>query len=235
MRNTFTFDGVLSSTYGVYINGGATFNGAARDYTAFEVPGRDGVLTIDNGRFETIRQRYSAFIVPNFAANVQGLRNELLSRRGFKRLTDTYHTDEFYLAYFEDGLDVSPSSTLREGTLNIDFVRDPRRFLRSGETQTTLTADGTINNPTLFPARPLLRVYGAGVLGIGDQYITISAADSYTDIDCELRECYKGTVAKNKFVSFSGDDFPTLRPGANGIDLQTGITRVIITPRWYRL
>ena len=234
-RKTFTFDGVTSSTYGVYISGGGVFNAASRDITVLEIPGKNGVLTLDNGRFETIRHKYAAFVVPDFPANIQGLRNALMSKRGFKRLTDGYHTDEYYLAYFEDGLSVSPSDTLQEGTLNIEFVRDPRRFLTSGETVTTLTADGSITNPTLFDSRPLLRVYGAGVLGIGDQYITISAADGFTDIDCEMMECFKGATPKNRYVSFSGDDFPTLHPGSNGFDLQSGITRVEITPRWFRL
>ena len=234
-RMTFTFDGVVSSTYGVYISGGGTYNAAARDVDVIEVPGRDGVLTLDNGRFDSIKHTYEAFIIPGFSANVEGLRNQLMARRGHKRLTDGYHPDEFYLAYYERGLEVKPTETLREGTLTIEFTRDPRRFLTSGETVTALTADGSITNPTLFSSRPLLRVYGTGVLGIGDQYITISAADTYTDIDCEMRECFKGLVSKNMNVSFSGDDFPELHPGANGIDLQTGITRVEITPRWYRL
>lgn len=235
MRNYFTFDSVVSSSYGVYISGGGVFNAPSRDITVLEVPGRDGALTLDNGRFNTIRHKYEAYIVPTFKTNVQGLRNALMSKRGFLRLTDTYHSDEYYLAYFENGLEVNPTQNLLAGTLDITFIRDPRRFLTSGETKTTLTADGSITNPTLFDARPLLRVYGTGTVGIGSQYITISAADSYTDIDCELREAYKGTVSKNSFVSFTTDDFPVLEPGANGIDLGTGITQVEITPNWFRL
>ena len=235
MRNTFTFDGVNSATYGVYISGGGTFNAPARDITVIEVAGRDGALTLDNGRFKTLQHKYDAYIVPQFNSNVQGLRNALMSKRGFLRLTDTYHTDEFYLAYFENGLEVEPTPNLHAGTLDIIFVRDPRRFLVSGETKTTFTSNGTITNPTLFAARPLLRVYGAGRVGIGSQYITISAADSYTDIDCELREAYKGATPKNSVVSFTGDDFPVLNSGSNGITMEAGITKVEVTPRWYRL
>lgn len=234
-RMTFTFDGVVSSAYGVYISGGGTFNAAARDYETLEIPGRDGVLTLDNGRFESIRHSYDAFIVPGFSANVEGLRNQLMARRGHKRLTDGYHPDEFYLAYYERGLEVEPTDTLREGRLEIIFTRDPRRFLTSGETVTTLTADGSISNPTLYSARPLLRVYGAGQLGVGDQYITISQADVYTDIDCEMREAFKGTLSKNQYITLTGDDFPVLHAGSTGLQLGSGITRVEITPRWYRL
>ncbi len=234
-RRAFNFDGVISSDYGVYINGGGTYNAAPRDFTTVEIPGRDGVLTLDNGRFDVIRHSYAAFIVPDFNTNVQGLRNALMSKRGFKRLTDGYHADEFYLAYYEDGLIVNPSDNLKEGRLTITFTRDPRRYLLTGEDTVSFTASGAIVNPTLFPSRPLLRVYGSGVVGIGDAYITITDADEYTDIDCDMREAYKGTVSKNYNITLTGDDFPTLEPGANGIELQTGITRVDVTPRWYRL
>lgn len=235
MMNVFTFDDIVSSDYGVYISGSGVFNAASRDITTLEIPGRDGVLTMDNGRFNTTKHEYPAFVVPPFDTNIQELRNALMSKRGFKKLSDTYHPDEYYLAYFEDGLEIEPTKNLKAGELTISFVRDPRRFLTIGDAAVELTADGSVNNPTLFDSRPLLRVYGTGQLGIGSDTITISTADVYTDIDCEMRECFKGTVSKNYNVSFTSDDFPTLHPGVNGIDLGTGITKVEIIPRWYRL
>ena len=98
----------------------------------------------------------------------------------------------------------------------------------------TFTSNGSIENPTEFESKPLLRVYGTGTLGIGSQSITISQADVYTDIDCEMMDCFKGTANKNANVSFSDYNFPTLMPGTNGISL-TGITKVEITPRWWIL
>lgn len=89
-----------------------------------------------------------------------------------------------------------------------------------------------ITNPTLFDAKPLLRVYGTGTLGIASSTITISSADVYTDIDCELMDCYKGSANKNAYVSFSSNDFPVLKPGSTGFTF-SGITQVDITPRWF--
>lgn len=92
-----------------------------------------------------------------------------------------------------------------------------------------------ITNPTRHNSQPLLRVYGAGQLGINSDTITISSADGYTDIDCEMMDCFKGLVNKNQFVGFSSYNFPVLQPGENNISLGSGITRVDITPRWWRL
>lgn len=233
MRNTFTYDGVTSSTYGVYISGGGTFNAAARDFEVIEVPGKDGALTMDNGRFELIKHEYEAFVIPTFDSNAQGLRNQLMARRGFKRLADTYHTDEFYKAYFENGLSFEPSQNLKEGRMRISFMRDPRRFLTSGESSTTAT---TINNPTLFNARPLVRVVGYGTVGVGSTTITIAQhANSYIDIDSEIQDCYCGATNCNNLVTFSNNEFPVLAPGNNGITKSGNVTSVTVTPRWWRL
>lgn len=89
-----------------------------------------------------------------------------------------------------------------------------------------------LNNPTLFDALPFLRVYGTGILGIGSHTITITAADVYTDIDCEMMDCFKGSENKNQYVQFSGNDFPTLEPGVNGFSF-SGITKVEVKPRWW--
>ena len=235
MRNYFTFGGVRSSDFGVFISGGKTFGAASRDFETVSIKGRDGVLTMDNGRFNEVEQTYEAFILQNFDSNVSGFRNALMSLRGLQRLEDSYHPNEFYRAYYEAGLEPDVVSDLRHGSFEITFTRDPRRFLISGETEKNFFADGTIENPTLFPAKPLLRIYGTGNVGIGSGTITITYADEYTDIDCEMQEAYKGTVSCNEHVQLSGHNFPTLEPGRNGIELDGSITKVVITPRWFIL
>ena len=52
-------------------------------------------------------------------------------------------------------------------------------------------------------------------------------------IDCESGYAYSGANNYNRYVSVSSIDFPTLAPGSNNITLGTGITKVIITPRWW--
>lgn len=136
----FIFDGIKSSDYGVWINGGGTFDAPKRRYKDYTVPGRNGTLTIDEGVFEEIEVIYPAFIARNFPANIEAFRNQLMSRSGYVRMTDSYHPDEYYLAKYMDGLeaDVLPAGV--GGQFNLKFKRDPRRFLLSGEEVTTIGA-----------------------------------------------------------------------------------------------
>ncbi len=234
MRGYLTYAGNDSRTYNVYLSGSGTYNSPAHQYTTYAVPGRSGDLVLDNKRWSNGTLTYPAFIAKDFNNKMQSFRNVLNAYSGYQRLTDSYHTDEFRRALFQSAVSVSPTKVYDAGSFDITFNVDPRRFLLSGETVTTLTASGSVSNPTSFESRPLLRVYGTGTVKIGNDTITISTNASYTDIDTDLRECYKGTDNLNANVSLSGLDFPGLKPGTNNIVL-SGVTKVEITPRWYRL
>lgn len=235
MRNYLIFNGTDSRDFGVYISGQGTFSAPARAYNVISIAGRNGDLVTHEKRLENINVTYHAFIYANFDANLRNWRNFLLSCIGYKELSDSYHTDEFRMALYDDNFDPSVTSKNDAGEFNITFNCKPQRFLNSGKTVTTMTADGTISNPTLYDAQPLLRVYGDGILGVNSQSITISGSDVYTDIDCEMMDAYKGTANKNHTITLSGYNFPVLTAGTNSIDLGNGITKVEITPRWWRV
>ena len=235
MRNYFTLAGTVSTTYGVYISGQGTFSAPAREYNMVPIPGRNGDLVGNAKRFENLELTYPAFIYTNFDTNLSDFKNFLLSLVGYQTLTDTYHPNEFRKALYAGPFEPDVEKKNDAGSFDIVFNCKPQRYLNSGTTVTTLTADGTISNPTKFDSQPLLRVYGAGQLGINSDTITISAADVYTDIDCEMMDCFKGLVNKNPFVSFTSYNFPVLKPGVNSFTLGTGVTKVEITPRWWQL
>ena len=235
LNNYFTFDGITSESMDTYISGEGTFNAPGRVYDMQIIPGRNGALALDEKRFENVELTYPAFIGKNdgtdFETAISTLRNALLSRNGYKRLTDTYHADEFRLAMFKDALTVSPTMINRAGEFELVFNCKPQRFLTSGEVVTTFTASGTITNPTQFDARPLIVATGTGNLTVNGVQIAISK--SPTTIDCEAMEAYNGTVSRNGDIVMTPNEFPVLSPGSNTITLGAGITKAEITPRWW--
>lgn len=240
MRHYFTFDGIKSSDYGVLISGENTFGAPARDIDEIVVPGRDGNLTIDNGRFSAASVIYPAFIPETAKANLQGLRNALMAKRGHRMLQDSLHPDEFYSAYYEKGLEPEMTANLLHSSLEIEFTRDPRRFLAAGNkaysvpTTATALAPFEMYNPTLFESSPLIRVYGTGVLHVNNMTITATGTYTYIDIDTEIGDCYFGATNANDKVTFSGYDYPKLVPGSNAF-YYTDFSAVEVTPRWWRL
>lgn len=235
MRNYFTLDGADSRDFGVYISGQGTFSAPGREYNLISVPGRNGDIVGIEKRFQNGTLTYPAFIYANFSKNIADFRNYLLSLFGYHDLIDSYHPDEIRKVIFEGPFEPTVTEKNEAGSFDVSFNCKPQRFLASGNQTTALTASGSITNPTLFDSKPLLRVYGTGVLGIGSRSITISAANTYTDIDCEMMDAYKGTENRNQYITLSDYSFPVLAPGVNNVSLGTGITRVIITPRWWTL
>ena len=237
MRNWLTYNGVPLTNYGVYISGSGVFNAPARDQESIAVPGRNGELTIDNGRFENITVEYPAFIYRGFDLNVDGLRNFLLSQRGYKRLKDSYHPNEYRLARWSGNFTTDVEERLYAGNFTLTFDCMPQRFYEEGDQPIEITsASSSILNSGMFAAKPLIRAYGTGSFSIGGVAVSISAADTYTDIDCELQEAYKDTLATNKnaYITLTNGKFPQLDPGTNAITI-TGLSKIVIYPRWWHL
>ena len=233
MRNYFTFDNTDSRTFGVFLARTGVYDAPKRAYKAVSVPGRNGDIYIDTGRMENIKLTYPAVIYAGFDANIEGLRSALCSRAGYKKITDSYHPDEYRLGFFVDGLTVTPNAVGDRGEFSITFNCKPQRFLNSGDTETTYASGDAVTNPTLFNSKPLIRVYGSGTLSVGSYQVTIAShSQSYIDIDSDIEDCYCGTTNMNSYVTLQNYKFPELAPGANGIEF-TGITSIKITPRWF--
>lgn len=231
------FDGKSLADFGVHVSGDSVFSAPERVYNTVEVPGRNGSLHIDEGRFKSITLKYPAFIADDFTFNMASFRNFMLSRVGEKRLEDTYHPDEFRLARWAGEFTADTVDDLLSGEFELSFDCYPQRFLKSGEKQLEFTAAGSINNPYLQTAKPLIRAYGTGSFSVGGVTIQITSASSYTDIDCDLQECYKDSLATNcnSNVVLTSGNFPELSPGANAVTISGSITKLIITPRYWIL
>ena len=103
----------------------------------------------------------------------------------------------------------------------------------NGDMTITVTEPSLLVNPTLFESKPLLRIYGTGTVNINDKYITISAHSfPYIDIDCELMDAFYGSSNANQYVTFSTNDYITLKSGNNYIAYGNQIE---VTPRWFEI
>ena len=233
---TLSFNNTSSKTYGVYITGEAVYNAPERDIEMITIPGRNGAIAMDYGRFQNIEVTYPAGIFASseadFRTAISDFRNFLCSKTTYVKLTDDYNPDEYRMALYKSGLEVDPTM-LRAGEFNITFECKPQRFLTSGDTVTTMTASGSISNPTNFDSKPLLVVTGTGTLTVNGVQITFTA--SPTTVDCEAMEAYNGTTSRNGSITLSPNRFPVLSPGSNTITKGSGISQVKITPRWWRV
>lgn len=173
---SFTFGGANSRSYGVYITGEGVFNAPERNVEMVEIPGRNGAYALDKGNFNNIEVTYPAGIfadnATDFAQAVSDFRNLLCSKTGYVRLEDDYNPNEYRMAIYKSGLEVT-HDMLINGEFDIVFECKPQRFLTSGETAVSVASGGTLTNPTLFDAKPQLQVWGYGSISWGGSTITV--------------------------------------------------------------
>lgn len=233
LRNDYILFGDIDTrTFHVGIFGNQLAQAPERDYEFVSVPGRDGDLIVDNGRYKNITVKYKAYIIDNYNENMRGLRNALISPKGYQRLEDTVNPDEFRLAKAVP-FDVDEYGVLSAAEFELEFNCKPQRFLKEGEIPIEVTSSTSIFNDYM-ESKPLIRAYGTGTFTINGVTVQITTANSYTDIDCELQECYKDTLATNCNGNVVVSEFPTLISGENSVSM-SGITKLEITPRWWRL
>ncbi|WP_311776994.1 hypothetical protein [Trueperella abortisuis] len=128
---------------------------------------------------------------------------------------------------------VSPLSRelARWGMFEAELVCEPFTYLETGLTPVTLTGSGTVTNPGLLDAAPVITVHGTGqlTLGInGTQYRINSPAGLVTLDSGRLVAHVAGRVQTDALTG----GFPTFMPGVNRVTLGTGISKVVIVPNW---
>ena len=136
-----TFDGVNSLNYGIYLTGEAVYNAPERAVEMISIPGKNGAIALDQGRFENVEVTYLAGCFAanqaDFAQKISAFRNALASRYTYKRLSDDYNTDEYRVGLYKSGLKVDAASYHRAAEFEITFDCKPQRFLTSGESPYT--------------------------------------------------------------------------------------------------
>ncbi len=107
----------------------------------------------------------------------------------------------------------------------------PFTYLTEGLNPVTLTASGTITNPGLLEADPIITVTGTGALSLtinASVYHVNSPAGSIT-LDSERLVAHAHGKIQTDALT---EAFPTFKPGLNRITLGTGISKIVITPNW---
>ena len=172
------FSGVDSSDYGIYISGEGVYNAPERVVEFIEVPGRNGAIAMDQGRYENISVTYPAMYLgkdqEEFREKLSDFRNAILSQKGYQRLEDSYHPDEYRMGVYASGLEVTKVfRKMRGGEFELTFNCKPQRWLSVGALPIPVDSGDVLQNPTVFDSSPLLEVEGYGTVSFNGFDITL--------------------------------------------------------------
>lgn len=245
MRKKLYVDGVDLATFGVYITGTGTYGAPSRKLDTSDIPGRNGAILGIDKSYSNLNVTYPCFVYASLESNLAALRAFLLSRNGYVKIEDDYHTGEYRMGIYEGPFNPTIQRKGDAGSFNLVFNCMPQRFLDSGDVPITgLRSGGTITNPTLFPSLPVINIvngYSSCTITANGVSMTIAYGSIQffsAVIDCETMECYDpatGTSYNDKLTS-TDFRFIVLEPGENIITANVGANGdVTFIPRWWTL
>ena len=228
-----TFNQKPFSDFNTFTDGAEIFKTPAKDSSFYSVPGKNGDLEIFNGRYLNTEISINCFIRENFKENYDNLINFLYSQDGYGRFETSHEPDIYRMASFISEIEPRTGSFNKYAQFTLNFNFKPQKWLKSGEIGINLLSSNTLMNPTNFTALPLFEVVGTGTLNVGSSVLILANNTSTTYIDCEIQDCYEGTINRNPDLTITGG-FPSLKKGQTTITF-SGFTSVKMYPRWWKL
>lgn len=238
----FNFNGIDSRDLGIAIKTKRTYDSPERDITEIEVPGRNGNLIFDNGKYKNLPLSYGIRIVaPDFKINpsytgmayaLNEIKKAFKSDGNYHILYDSYEPNYFYYACRKGGIRFEAQNpTYADAEIN--FTCKPHKYRFDGQIKHEVTGANSsiiLTNPESEPALPLIKIYASYAASFVCNGITrtITNVDSYVLIDCENMTLQ--TARNSAPVAQAFTSFPKIETSAT-FTLLTG-TKMEIVPRW---
>lgn len=229
--NTFTYNGIASSTYGIFIEHRPVVSFPKRIIESISIPGRSGNLLFDTGAYENVTVTYQVA----YKGNVRSVGRDIatwLYQNDYLTLTDSYDSSYFRKAVYVSPLNITDIIAVA-GRATITFDCKPQRYLLSGQTVLSPTKGSSISN-SYQPSLPIITLSGNGTLTVGSRTVTISGNTGTLTIDSERQTAEVGGNNANNLITL-GDGFPVFNTGGTTITWTTGISNVRVTPNWWSL
>lgn len=192
----------------------------------YEIPGRDGNLTID---YKTRK----SYILPLECTIMDKNRIEEVKTWLMNTSSDlvfSWDSDYKYQARIINKIDIS-QSLKTFGEFPLLFKVQPYKLSINNDDFITLQATGTIYNGTGNISKPTIKVFGTGAITLtinGLSVILTNVVDSVT-VDSNLMDAYAGTQLCNNLMQ---GEFPVLETGNNNISWTGTVSKIEITPNF---
>lgn len=220
-----TYNGVTASSLGAIVTDISPPVRAARRIQSVEVPGRSGVLHIDDGSFAPVIKTVGLGLVT--LSKLEDIHGWL---SGSGTLVCSTEPERAYLVH-----QIAEVTWTRIGRrlyqAVVQFECDPFRYLHPAAADIVLTQAGNVTNPGSAWSEPLLVIEGSGdiSLTVGNQILSLTDITDEISLDCAARIAYSDDSSMDSHMN---GDFPRLLPGVNAISWTGNVTKLTITPRW---
>lgn len=227
------FAGVTSHSLGIILPEYYGRKLPSRRITTKTIPGKHGSILEDEEVYDNYTDKYIIYWLPENTSDDQVF--SWLRQDGYHKLVDARFSEVYRMARVTSIDEVENHRDCYHET-EVSFDCQPQAFLFSGQQAIQVSSGTLLLNPTGYKALPLIEVTGNGTaqLTVGDVAVSILGnPNGVLFIDSDTQNAYDSTGYQNGKISAL--EFPFLGPGKTQISWTGGITKVKITPRWWKL
>jgi phage-related protein len=241
-KHKIWLDGVSNADIGLTLQEPFRLYAPVPNVTTVTIPGRNGDLHYYDGSYQNRRGEVSAYLLQEeeVVKSFVPLHNWMFGKNGYRRLEIDHDPDHFLMARVKNGADIIPRIN-KLSSFILSFDCKPQRYLKIGEEAIAfeknegVEIEKVIENPTLYPAKPLYKITGtgSGYFAIGENAAILNSMDGVLYYDAETETAYRGSENLNHKISVSQDLICGI--GSQTVTIGGSITRLEIIPRWWEL
>ena len=208
---------------------------SSHDIETEVVPGRDGVLLLDNQRLKPVERAFPLRLTDDVYQSTTEIA-EWLGVKGWHDLELSW--DEGYVYQATVINTISISEVLKQlGKLQVVFLVHPIKYFKDNS-KITVNKEGTVVNRGNIEAKPLIELTGSGntVITINGRRTVLEDIQGSITLDMKNRMVYKGNLsAWEKVVREENAVFPHLDVGSNKISWTGNFTMRMVKNEGVRI
>ncbi|WP_208560635.1 hypothetical protein [Marinilactibacillus kalidii] len=199
---------------------------AKERYLVYEVPGRNGNLTVFDGYDNVPLTLHFNFIDDDVRATFREMNNWLIGKKKV-RLSDT----EMYRNITQSVLTVNAANNdIKEWCdFELEIITDPFEYEDAGIEE--VTSEAIIDNPSKVDAETSIKVYGEGTCRVllNDNQMIFKDVKEYVVVDGMIKKAHKLMSSKDNDMQ---GRYPVLKSGENKISIDGQTTKIEVSKRW---
>lgn len=231
----FTYKSINAKEMHLQILNELEFASTTRDIELVTVPGRDGDLIVDNGRYNSVVRKFPCrLLIPdnvNLEDAMSKIHQWLIVDAGSHDLLLDDEPDFIYRAMVDNA--ITTNRILSQlGKVVISFRLHPVKYLRSALIERQISSGTNITNPFGIEAKPVLRILGNGniTINIGDRALILQGIAGGCIVNSETQTI---TSLDGRITLFDRmfSPFPVLRTGNNQVTFSGEGIQVFMQPQ----
>jgi phage-related protein len=222
----FIFNGKKSSMYDILVEEQPAIIKPQRKAEAFEIPGKSGLLHVDNNAYESYIKTVTCSLM-----SVKYLDEIIKWLDGMGDVVFSNEKNKKYEAVVFNVIPFSKVFGMKKYRFPVQFDCQPFKYELTQE-PVILAQPGQLHNPGTMAAEPIITVYGTGSVTVSINWRSFSLAGitDYIVVDSRMLCAYRANTELMNHRMTGG--FPCFDTGENSISWTGNIQRLEILPYW---